>query len=29
MIDRIGEVYAENNIELLWLIGLGIIFDKK
>lgn len=29
VIDRIGTVYAENDIELSWSIGRGVVCDKK
>ena len=29
MIDRIGTVYVENEAELPYLIGPGVIYDKN
>ena len=29
MIDRIGTVYVENETELPYLIGPGVIYDKN
>ena len=29
MIDRIGAIYAKNEIELSWLIGLGTVCDQN
>ena len=27
--DGIGAVYAKNDMELLWPIGLGVVYDKN
>ena len=27
--DHIGAFYVENNIEILWPIGLGVVCDKN
>ena len=29
VIDRICAVYAEKEIELLWLVGLGVVCDRN
>ena len=29
VINRTGAVYVENKTKLLWLIGLGVIYDKN
>ena len=29
VIDRIGAIYAENDIKLSWPIRLGAVFDEK
>ena len=29
MINRIGAIYIENNIQLSWSIKLGAVYDKN
>lgn len=29
MTDRTSVVYAENDIELLWSIGYGVVYDEN